>query len=169
MFPHTPAEQRLEELSLLYDAWRAISATLDLGRLSELIARTAATTLRAGTALLRLADSETGELRVASRFDADGGAPCAAADGPVAEAVRREAAPILLPDLRQDARFAALAGSEGAPALCAPLVHQGSVRGTLGVYGRLGGAHGEPATFGEADLTLLMAFSAQAAVAIENA
>ncbi|MBI2454677.1 MAG: GAF domain-containing protein [candidate division NC10 bacterium] len=169
MFPHTPAEQRLEVLSLLYDAWRAISATLELGRLSELIARTAATTLRARTALLRLADSETGELRVASRFDADGGAPCAVADGPVAEAVRREAAPILLPDLRQDARFAALVGSEGAPALCVPLVHQGSVLGTLGLYGRLGGAHGEPATFGEADLTLLMAFSAQAAVAIENA
>jgi GAF domain-containing protein len=169
MFPHTPAEQRLEELSLLYEAWRAISATLDLGRISEVIARTAATTLRARTAILRLADGDTGGLRVAARFDADGGVPCAAADGPVAEAVRREAAPVLLPDLRQDARFAALVGSEGAPALCAPLVHQGSVLGTLGLYGRVGGARGEPATFGEADLQLLMAFSAQAAVAIENA
>ena len=169
MLPHKPAEQRLEELSLLYEAWRAISATLDLGRISELIARTAATTLRAGTAILRLADSETGALCVASRFDADGGAPCAAADGPVAEAVRREAAPILLVDLRQDARFAALVGSQGAPALCAPLVHQGSVLGTLGLYGRVGGGRGEPATFGEADLQLLLAFAGQAAVAIENA
>jgi GAF domain-containing protein len=167
MSPHRPTEQRLEELSLLYEVWRAVSSTLDLAKASDLIARTAATTLRARSAILRLVEGEAGDLRLASRFDVEGGSACASADGALAEVVRRDAAPVLIPDLRQDPRFAAQVGSEAAPALCAPLFRRGGVIGTLGLYGRAGDPK-VPATFGEADLQLLVDLSMQAAVAVEH-
>jgi signal transduction histidine kinase len=163
------ARQRLAELSVLYEAGRIVSATLDLSQVLESVARLAAKALKARTAILRLADGETGDLQPVSRFDTEGGVAFASADGQLAEAVRREATPALIPDLRQDARFALQAGDQPASALCAPLFRQEVVIGTLGLYGKLGDSTGEPATFGEPDRQLLMTWSAQAAVAIENA
>jgi GAF domain-containing protein len=164
-----PTDQRLHERSLLYQAFLSISATLDLAKVAELIVHTASTALKAQTAILRLADGEGRGLRMVSRFDVGGGAPCASADEPLAEAVRREAAPILIQDLRQDARFAEHAGSEPAPAMCSPLLRQGMVIGTLGLYGGASDVPGDPATFADEDLQLLVTLSTQAAVAIENA
>jgi hypothetical protein len=112
-------------------------------------------------------DVETGQLRLASRFDVEGGAACAGADGPLAETVRQGAAPVLIPDLRQSPQFAAHAGSEPASALCIPLSRQEMVIGTLGLYGRVTGV-GE-ATFGNAHLRFLEMLGTQVAVAIENA
>jgi signal transduction histidine kinase len=168
MSPPEQAAQHLAELSVLSEAWRAITATLDLAKVSELIVHLAATTLRARTGILRLADPETGELQMTSRFDAGGGSARAGADTVLAELVRREAAPTLIPDLRQDPRFAGQ-GGEAASALCAPLFRQHVVIGTLELYDKRPGAPGEPAIFGETDLHLLETLGAQAGIAIENA
>ncbi len=163
------AEERLAELSVLYEVGRAVSSTLDLSEVVDLATRSVATALRARTAILRLADGEAGELRVASRHDVDGGTESACVDEWLAEDVRRAAAPILIPDLRQDARFAGRAGDEIAAALCAPLVREGAVIGTLGVYGRSGKSPEERATFGDPEQELLVTLGVQVAIAIENA
>ena len=163
------AQQRLAEVSVLYEVGRGLSSTLDLSRVLESVTRLAVKALRARTAILRLVDRETGELRLASRFDLEGGAACAGADGPLAEVVRQGKAPALIPDLRQSPPFAEHAGSEPASAVCAPLFRQEVVIGTLGLYGRVGGGAAESATFGETDLQLLVTLCTQVAVAIENA
>ena len=162
------ARHRLAEVSALYEVGRALSSTLDFHQVLQSVTRLAATALRARTATLRLADTETEELRLASRFDAEGGATCAGADGPLAEVVRQGKAPVLIPDLRQSP-FAEDAGGERASAACAPLFRREAVIGTLGLYGRVGGSSAEPAEFGETDLQLLVALCTQVAVAIENA
>jgi hypothetical protein len=142
-----------------------------------LITRLAATALRARTAILRLVESESGELRPVSRFDVGGGADCAGADGALAEMVRQGKASTVIPDLRQSPPFAEYAGSGPASAVCAPLLRQDVVIGTLGLYGRetlglygeAGGGSPRPPEFGETDRQLLVTFCMQVAVAIENA
>jgi signal transduction histidine kinase len=142
---------------------------LELSKVLELVPRMAATALQARTAILRLADAATGELREVSRWDSGGGAAFAGADTLLAETVRGEAVPALIANLQQDVRFAAVAGSEVAPALCVPLVHQHEVIGTLGLYGRVGGFTGEGSGFGRPDLELLLELVGLAAIAIANA
>jgi len=158
------ARRHLAEQSVLYEVGRAIGSTLDLNQVLELLARLAAQGLQARTAILRMVEDEGGALRPASRFDAGGGPDVAVVDALLAERVRREAAPALIPDLSQEARLADHAGSVTGSALCAPLIHQGIVIGTLGLYGKAG-----LVPFTEADLRLLVTLCAQATVAIENA
>jgi hypothetical protein len=160
------ARQHLAEQSVLYEVGRAISSTLDLHQVLELLARLAAKALQARAAILRMAEGEASALRLVSRFDAQGGPDVAAVDALLAERVRREAAPALIPDVSQEGRLADQAGSVTGSALCAPLIHQGVVIGTLGLYGKAGDG---PAPFTEVDLQLLVTLCAQATVAIENA
>jgi len=163
------AGQHLADLSVLYEVGRAISSTLDLDQVLELLGRLAAKALRARTAILRMAEGGAGELRLTSRFDAEGGPDVAGVDALLAERVRREAAPALIPDIGREARLADHAGSVTGSALCAPLIHQGIVIGTLGLYCKAGGEPTQPATFLEGDLQLLVTLCAQATVAIANA
>ncbi len=163
------ARHRLAEVSALYEVGRTLSSSLDLHQVLQSVTLLAATALRARTAILRLMDSETGELRLVSRFDSEGGSACAAADGLLAEVVRQGKAPALIPDLRQSPPFAEHAGGEPASAVCAPLFRQEVVIGSLGLYGRVGGGSAGPAEFGETDLQLLVTLCVQVAVAIDNA
>lgn len=163
------ARYRLADLSALHEVGRALSSTLDFHQVVQSVTRLAATALTARTAILRLADTETGELRLASRFDAEGGTACAGADVPLAEMVRQGRAPVLIPDLRKSPSFADYADSEPASAMCAPLFAQEVVVGTLGLYGRVGDGSVGSAEFGETDLQLLATLGTQVAVAIENA
>jgi len=105
------AGQHLADLSVLYEVGRAISSTLDLDQVLELLGRLAAKALRARTAILRMAEGDAGELRLTSRFDAEGAPDVAGVDALLAERVRREAAPALIPDIGREARLADHAGS----------------------------------------------------------
>ncbi len=163
------ARERLERMWDLFEAWYTVGASLDLGKAVERIPRLVATALGARTAILRLADGQAGRLRVASRFDMDAETGSVLDDGVLAEAVRREAKPVLIPDLRQAVRLAASTADEVCSGLCAPLLSQGTVIGTLGLYGRVGGTSAEVAPFGEPDLQLLFTLGTHAAVAIQNA
>ena len=171
MTRHEQPQQQVEELPVLYETGRAFSSTLDLSRLLPLITRLAAATLRSGTAILRFIDEEGGLLRVASRFDGGEGAACTGADEALAEMARREAVPILVPNLREDPRFAGQAGAGSA--MCVPLLGQTGVVGTLSLHEKWASEPGEsaafPSTFGDRDLQLLMALAVQATIAIQNA
>jgi len=162
------ARQRLAELSVMHEVGRTVSSTLDLSQVLQSVTRLAATVLKARTAVLRLMQEEAGPLSPVSRFDVDGGAICAGADGPLAELVRQEKAAMLIPDLRQHPPFAEYAGGEMASALCAPLFRQGVVIGTLSLYDKTGEA-GEVVAFEEVDSQLLATLCTQVVVAIENA
>ncbi|HSB68061.1 MAG TPA: GAF domain-containing protein [Candidatus Methylomirabilis sp.] len=173
MSPDERWPQGPETLPVLYESGRAFSSTLDLDQLLPLIPRKAAEVLQARTAILRLVDGETRALRVASRFDADGGTAWAAVDEMLAEVTRREAAPVLVPDLNRDARFACPAGAATASALCIPLHAQDDVIGTLGLYEKWAYESAASAAllspFGDRDLQALTALGVQAAIAIQNA
>jgi hypothetical protein len=130
------ASHRLKEVSALYEVGRALSSTLDLSQVLHAVTRLVGKALKARTAVLRLVDTETGQLRLASRFDIEEGAPCAVADAQLAERVRQEKAPVLLSDLRQIPPLADHAGGGPGSAMCAPLFHQKVVIGTLGLYDR---------------------------------
>jgi signal transduction histidine kinase len=162
------ARQRIAELSVLHQVGQTVTPTLDLPKLLESVTRLAATFLKVRTAILRLVEAGTDILSLSSRFEVDGGAMCAGADAALAALVRQEKTAMLIPDLRQDPRFAAYAGGEVAPAMCAPLFRQGVVIGTLGLYGKTEDA-GKGASFAEIDLHLLATLCSQVAVAIENA
>jgi GAF domain-containing protein len=171
------ASHRLAEVSALYEVGRALSSTLDLSQVLESSTRLVGMALKARTAILRLVDTETGQLRLASRFDVEEGARCAAADGQLAERVHQGKAPVLISDLRQSPSLTDRAGDEPASAMCAPLFRQQVVIGTLGLYGRGGkglndGAGGKSMDVGEfrdTDLQFLVTLCTQVAGAVENA
>ncbi len=169
MSPRPQTTTCQEKTSPLHEAWDAIGATLDLAGISQVIARLAAKTLQARTAILRLAEEQTGELRVVSRFEADEGCGFVGEDALIAETVRREAAPRLIRDSQQDGLFAERVGGAGTSVVCVPLFRQGQVVGTLGVFGKQPEGPGEPEAFSEPDLQLLTTLSTRAVAAIENA
>ena len=111
------AGQHLADLSVLYEVGRTISSTLDLDQVLELLGRLAAKALRARTAILRMTEEETGELRLTSRFDAEGGPDFAVVDALLAERVQREAAPALIPDVGRETRLGDHVGSVTGSAL----------------------------------------------------
>ena len=114
------ARQRIAELSVLHQVGQTVTPTLDLPKLLESVTRLAATFLKVRTAILRLVEAGTDILSLSSRFEVDGGAMCAGADTAMAALVRQEKTAMLIPDLRQDPRFAEYAGGEVATAMCAP-------------------------------------------------
>jgi len=166
---HKEARHRLSELALLSEVGKALSSTLELPELLQLVVRLPASVITARGAILRLLDPATGELPIAASFGLEEGAVQEATlrlgEG-IAGVVAQEGTPLLIPDVVKEERFAA--DKEHTSLICVPLRVKGKVIGTLGLYDKVTTGDTEDATFTEEDLQLLFTIASQAAIAIEN-
>jgi two-component system, NtrC family, sensor histidine kinase HydH len=140
---------------------------LELDQILGLVPRLSAHALHARTAVLRLSAAGRSVAGQRFAFAAEGAEDFAAAEGTLADLTRREMVPVLVPDLRDDPRFAPAAPARLVSALSAPLLQHGSFLGTLCLFDRL--ANGAPACFDEEDVSLLATLATEAGIAIENA
>ena len=161
-------EERAHELETLNEVGSAISSTLELEAVLNLIVQKAVELIRAEGGSLFLLDEETGEMvfHVASLSELIGmrlpkGAGIV---GQVAEQGR----PIIVDDVRRDGRwFSGVQEKSGVVTrslIAVPMSSRGRLIGVLELINR---RDGKP--FNAQDRDLLMAFAANAAVAIENA
>ena len=159
--PTDPSRRHLAEHSL--------ASSLGLSEVLALIPRLSAGALRARSAVLRLADEETGIQHRTYRFDVSDGDTPAAAEEAVAELTRRETVPVLIPDLRDDPRCAPHAPPRLVSALAVPLLQRHALIGTLCVLDKVPSIPGEPAVFDERDVSLLATLGTEAGIVVENA
>ena len=154
------AKKRIAELSVLFEVGKALSSTVELDELLERIVSTTAKVITARGAALDIIDSDTGELRVSSRY---GNIP-------------HECAPFSLypPETGGAGEPGHLEGhalnAEGRTHyfLAVPLTFKGRLRGTLCVYDKLVPG-GQFASFDPENRQLLYTMAGVVVNAIENA
>jgi signal transduction histidine kinase len=158
------------KLAALYEVSAGLGATLDLPELLNLVMDSIIQLTRAERGFLMLIDAASGELEVmaARNFDQEtiGGASMKISRT-VVQRVADSGDPLLTDNAQEDDRFAnhaSVVGFQLRSIMCAPLRARGRVIGVAYVDNRLFSG-----VFTPADLDLLVAFTNQAAVAIENA
>ncbi len=161
-------QDRLSELSTIYEIGIALTSTLDLEQLLMLIAKNSAQSLRAQGCTIRLMNlpeiashktfasySVVGD----SIFDID-----ARIGQTVTDRVAREKHPLLIQDIRQEPSLAACSPGGACSVIAVPLIFRDKVIGIISVYDK---TEGRP--FSEDDLQFLTTVASSAAVAVENA
>jgi hypothetical protein len=164
---HQFTDSHLADLAVLCEGCGAITATLDLAGVTQMIPQVAARLVRAEHAVLHLPAEDSGQLRVAARSGGEVGLVGPAGEELLAEAVWQSERPVAVADLRQDARFAGAAPPPAAAA-AVTLRRQAEGIGTLSVYRTAAGAAAGGA-FEAFELEILVRLAANAAVALENA
>ena len=151
---HQKAEQTISELTALHEMGKAVTSTLQLSDLLELILMTGLKTLKAKGGVLRVEERRTGELKVKSSHGDYHQNPL---DEKIARRVFFTRTPISLNHSGKERPFLSI--------LCAPLLSKGGVLGTLTFYNK----EADPSKFDERDFQLLLTMANQMSCAIENA
>jgi len=163
-------EQRVRQLTALYEVGRALASTLDLGELLDVILQEASRVLKVNMVSILLLDEQSGELvfRSGTGTEADllVGRRLAAGDG-IAGWVAEHGEPLLVHQAQSDPRFSPIfdeiTGLVTESILCAPLMTKRRVIGVVEALNKP-----QPG-FTEDDLAMLRSLAASAAVSIENA
>jgi signal transduction histidine kinase len=151
---HQKAEETISELTALHEMGKAVTSTLKLGNLFELIVTTGLRILKAKGGVLRVEDQRTGELKV----------KCSLGDyhqNPLDEKMARRV-------LYTQTPLSFNHSGEEKPVfsvLCAPFLSKGKTLGTLAFYDK----DSDSAQFNERDLQLLSMMTNQMSCAVENA
>lgn len=164
-------ERRNRELEVLIEIGKALTSTLDLEAVLNLIMNQLSRLLQSRAWSLLLRDAESGELTfeiavspVAGRLK---GERLRRGQG-VAGWVAESGTPLLIPDVREDLRFADTFARASAfvtrSVVCVPITSRDRV---LGVIELVNGTQEE--SFTQADLQILATIADYAAIAIENA
>lgn len=158
-----------DHLQTLIDISRAISSTLDLHQVLDLVMEQVIAVTRAGRGFLMLADEQGGlTFRVARGIDREQiDKPESAISQGIIEAVARTRRPLLTSNAQTDQRLAdrsSIVLKDLRSVLCVPLLIQDRFIGLVYVDNRL-----RQGVFDQASLDLLTAFAGQAAIALENA
>jgi PAS domain S-box-containing protein len=163
-------QRRVDELVFLNQVGRILSSTLKLEQVLAILMDQTATMLDAEAGSVSLLDEESGELvfMVAAGPKADDvkGLRLPPGQG-IAGWTAQEGQPVLVPDVRKDARWYSQVDQETdfvtRSLLCVPLIAKDRVIGVVQVLNKRVG------TFDEYDLSLLSSLTAVAATALENA
>ena len=161
-------QDRLSELSTIYEIGMALTSTLDLEQLLSLIAKNSVQSLRAQGCTIRLVNIPEIPSRktfaahnilgnVIMNIDARIGQT-------VTDRVTREKRPILVQDAHQDAALCELMAAGACSLISVPLLFREKVIGIITVY-----TTDESRPFRENDLQFLTTVASGAAVAVENA
>ncbi|MDH4264433.1 MAG: GAF domain-containing protein [Deltaproteobacteria bacterium] len=168
------AKKRIAQLSTLQAISNAISSTLELGALLNLITLNSAKVLQADGAILRLLDEEGGMLKVVSTYglrdepDGDGPPQQIPLGEDVAGAVALTHEPILIYDAQTSPYSFAKPLQKFASVLCVPLTFRSKTIGTLTLFS-LYHPWRPVKIFDEEDKNLLTTMASPMAIAIENA
>lgn len=159
---------KLKELNSLYQSTKLMTSIQDLNELLSGIIRLAARVLQAKTASLMLLAEDTNELRIMASKGLDAKTARSVrmkiGEG-IAGYVMEYGKPLLVKNIEKDSRFRRMNREkyETKSLISVPLATKGKVFGVLNLNNK---RSGKP--FTEADLRLLTAFAAQAAVAVDN-
>ena len=166
------SRQRLEQLTALYEVGQALSSTLDLNEVLNLIVRSSAELTQATASVLRLVDFDRNELIVHASW----GLPKLVQEIPilklgegVAGHVVATGTPVMVDDLTQEPRYRGFTGRQFYTLLCVPIISKGRSIGALSVLDRMETGSSQPVAFRIANRRLLSTFASHAAAAIENA
>ncbi|MFQ5893441.1 MAG: GAF domain-containing protein, partial [Nitrospinota bacterium] len=166
------ARQRLGQLTALYEVGQALSSTLDLSEVLNLVVKSSAELTRATASVLRLVDFDRNELVVNAAYGLPRPLgdiqPLKLGEGIAGEVVAT-ATPVMVDDLSQDPRFAGVVGRDLQTLLCVPIISKGRAIGALTVLDKRDPETDRVTSFIAADQRLLSTFASQAATAIENA
>ena len=158
------------QLTALYDVSQVINSTLDLEQVLDLAMDQIIEVTSAERGFLMLTDREVGSLtfKVARHMDRETIAgPSFEISRSIVERVAEEGVPLLTTNAQADPRFrdqSSVVGFNLRSILCVPLLVKDEVTGVVYVDNRI-----QTGRFAPRDRDLLVAFSNQAAVAIENA
>jgi two-component system sensor histidine kinase HydH len=151
---HRKAEQTIAELTALHKMGKAITSTLKLEELFELIIVTGLKTLKAKAGVLRVEDRRTRELEVKYSLGEYHLNPL---DEKIARRVFHSRTPLSLHHSSEEKLSLSI--------LCAPLLSKGKSFGTLSFYNK----DADPPKFDERDFQLLLTMANQMSSAVENA
>jgi len=151
---HQKAEETIYELTALHEMGKAVTSTLKLEDLLELIVTTGMKILKAKGGVLRVEDRRTGELKVKCSL---GGYHQNPFDEKIARRVFFTRTPLSLNHFGE--------GKPWLSILCAPFLSKARTFGTLTFYDK----RADPSKFDERDFQLLLTMTNQMSCAIENA
>ncbi len=151
---HQKAEQTISDLTALHEMGKAVTSTLKLEELFELIIATGLKTLKAKGGVLRVLDRRTGELEVKCSLGEYHLNPL---DEKIAKRVFHTRTPFSLHHFSGEKPSLSI--------LCAPFLSKGKGFGTLTFYDK----EADPPKFDERDFQLLLTMANQMSCAIENA
>jgi two-component system sensor histidine kinase HydH len=146
-------EETISELTALQEMGKAVTTTLKLEDLFELIATTGLRILKAKGGVLRVEDKGTGKLRVRCSLGNYDQYPL---DEKVAKRVSQTQTPLSFDHFGEEPVFSVL---------CAPFLSKGKTLGTLAFYDK----DSDSSKFNEKDLQLLSMMANQMSCAVENA
>jgi signal transduction histidine kinase len=166
------ALQKLAALTVLYEVGQALTSTLDLHEVLNLIVKNCTEVSGATGCLLRLLNPETGALEIKASYRHDGGFhgdSLLRFGERLAQRVVRERHPILIEDVTREADYVPSPQGAMTSVLCVPLIAKGETLGTLSLFDKRGETEGTFGPFTGDDLRLLSALADQAAIALDNA
>ncbi len=164
-------ERRNEELRILVEIGKTLTSSLDRQEILNVIMEKVSLLLKPRTWSLLLVEEETGELAfeiaVSPAADRLKGIRLRAGEG-IAGWVALHGEPLLIPDVRQDSRFARQVDKavdfDTRSIVCVPVKSRNRILGVVELINSL-----EDGDFSEADLKILSTIADYAAIAIENA
>jgi two-component system sensor histidine kinase HydH len=148
------AKQTISELTALHEMGTAVTSTLKLEELLELVVVTGLKILKAQGGVLRIRDRKTGDLEGRSHHGNYHQNPL---DEEMAKRVFFTRTPIFLNHFSE--------GKASFSILCVPLLSKGGAFGTLTFYDK----EGDDSGFTQRDFQLLLTMASQMACSIENA
>jgi signal transduction histidine kinase len=151
---HQKAEQTISELTAFHEMGKAVTSTLKLRELFDLILATGLKTLKAKGGVLRVEDRRTGELEVRCSLGEYHLNPL---DEKIARRVFHTRTPLSLHHFSEEKPSLSI--------LCAPFLSKGKSFGTLTFYDK----EADSPKFDERDFQLLLTMANQVSCAIENA
>jgi two-component system sensor histidine kinase HydH len=162
-------QDRLSELSTIYEIGMALTSTLDLEQLLLLIAKNSVQSLRAQGCTIRLVDvPEIPSRKTFAAYNVEGGNMITEVDARIGRIVTgrvvMEKRPILIQDAHQDIVLCEQLPAGTCSLVSVPLLFRDKVIGIITVY-----TMDETRPFRETDLQFLTTVASGAAVAVENA
>ncbi len=162
--------QAVERLQALYKMGLAVNATMDLGKLLDLLSQKTKETMKAQIGYILMLNETTGNLTingaagVSEDFDLETEIPLK--PGGVSYWVMNNNRPKLVQDINKEREFSKMSrlGFIRESVICAPLTAQDKVIGTITIANPIDGT-----VFETPDLELLSTIAAQASIAIRNA
>lgn len=158
------AEHSRDELSVLYEAAKTISSSLELESVLNNLVQVTCQAFAYEHGAILLADERSGDLVVEATYGyptSTRGYRIPAGKG-VTGWVQRTGQPEIVPDVRQDSRYIGV-NERVASELAVPLISEGRVIGVFNLEST------RRAAFGQRDLRILTALAGYATVAIQNA
>lgn len=167
-------QQQVQNWATLHDIAQAISSTLEESEIFRRVMENVSRILQVEACSLLLLDQKTGELEFVITLHGDTARYSSFRLKPgqgIAGWVAQHGEPLLIADVRQDARFYAqvdeATGFRSRSILCVPLKSKERVIGVLEAINKRG--ESGDSRFTQADLELLTALASWVAVAVENA